>query len=157
MEPTIPSDNPPSTAEMAAMTAACVCLNVRQAARAVTQLYNGILQPAGLRMSQFGTLAKIAVAGEVTLTRLAEDLVMDRTTLARNLKPLETQGLITIEPGADRRTRIVTLSARGRAALKTTLPYWRAAQEQVVTGLGEERYRALLAGLRAVTELTDTD
>ncbi len=144
-------------AVMADMAARCVGLNVRKAARAVTQLYDGVLQPSGLRIGQFGLLGFIALVGEPTLTRLAEELVMDRTTLTRNLKPLERRGLIAIEPGADRRTRVATLTEAGRQAWTAALPLWQAAQEQAVTQLGDEQYRTLLAGLKAVTCLAELD
>ncbi len=93
----------PSVAQLPEIAETCACLNVRKAARAVTQLYDEVLQPSGLRATQFNLLVAIALAGEAPVTRLADALVMDRTTLTRNLKPLESQGLITIEAGTDRR------------------------------------------------------
>lgn len=144
-------------AEMADMAAGCICLNVRKTARAITQLYDGVLQPSGLRAGQFGLLGAIALAGEATLTRLAEELVMDRTTLTRNLKPLERRGLIAIEPGADRRTRVATLTERGRQAMLAALPLWQEVHKQVVTRLGDKQYRTLLAELKTVTRLAELD
>ncbi len=140
-------------ADMADMAAACPCLNVRKAARAVTQLYDGVLQPSGLRATQFGLLGAIALAGEPTLTRLAEELVMDQTTLTRNLKPLERRGLIAIEAGADRRTRVVMVTTAGRQALTAALPLWQEARAQVIAQLGDEHLRTLLTELNAVTRL----
>jgi DNA-binding MarR family transcriptional regulator len=143
----------PEAVTLADMAAMCVCLNVRKAARAVTQLYDGVLRPSGLRAPQVGLLSAITMTGEATVTRLAEGLIMDRTTLTRNLKPLESRGLITIESGADRRTRVVRVTESGRQALAVALPFWQAAQEEVVTRLGDERRRALLTELKAVTRL----
>ncbi|SRR5260221_4620640 len=143
----------PEAVTLADMVAMCVCLNVRQAARAVTQLYDGVLRPSGLRAPQVGLLSAIAMAGETTVTRLAEGLIMDRTTLTRNLKPLESHGLIAIESGEDRRTRVVRVTESGRQALTVALPLWQAAQEQVVTRLGDEHRRTLLTELKAVTRL----
>ncbi|HEY9847811.1 MAG TPA: MarR family transcriptional regulator, partial [Candidatus Caenarcaniphilales bacterium] len=97
-------------AKYAQISQVCACFNLRKASRAVTQLYDKVLQPSGLLATQFTLLSAIALTGSVTITRLAQELVMDRTTLARNLKPLERQGLIQIKPGQDQRTRIVTLT-----------------------------------------------
>jgi DNA-binding MarR family transcriptional regulator len=131
----------------------CTCLHLRKAARAVTQLFDEKLKPSGLRAGQFGLLAAIRLAGGVTINRLARELAMDRTTLTRNLKPLETQGLIAIEPGQDQRTRLVRLTERGHAALKNALPFWQRAQADIVKRLGDERWRALLADLSATVSL----
>src|SRR5437660_42669 len=76
----------------------CLCLQVRKTARMVTQWYDACLQPSGLRSTQFNLLVAIGLAQTVPLTRLAEIMVLDRTTLARNLKPLESQGLVVVEP-----------------------------------------------------------
>src|SRR5688572_31775668 len=79
----------------------CTCFNLRKAARAVTQLYDDILRPSGLRATQFSLLMLIRGAGRLQLTELAEAAVMDRTTLKRNLALLEREGLVRIEPGDD--------------------------------------------------------
>lgn len=128
-------------------------MNVRKAARAVTQLYDEVLQPSGLRATQFNLLVAIALAGEAPVTRLADALVMDRTTLTRNLKPLESQGLITIEAGTDRRSHLVRLTGRGLQALATALPYWQQAQGQMVTRLGQEKWHTLMAELKTTVTL----
>ena len=85
----------PNAAQLAEIEESCACLNVRKAARAITQLFDEVLQPTGLRSTQFPLLVTVALLGEAPVTQLAEELVMDRTTLARNLKPLESQGLLT--------------------------------------------------------------
>jgi len=113
----------------------------------VTQLYDKILLPSGLFATQFTLLVAIAIASSATITRLSQELVMDRTTLTRNLKPLEKQGLIGIEPGQDQRTRIITLTAKGREALVKALPLWEQAQAQVIAGLGQNRWSTLLLDL----------
>lgn len=141
------------TINWAEMVATCVCLNTRKASRAITQFYDRVLQPSGLRTSQFGLLGVIALAGEATMTHLAEEMVMDRTTLTRNLKPLESQGLITIVDGVDRRTRLVRVTDAGRQALMRARPLWQEAQAQVVSRLGGDQWRTLLADLSAVTRI----
>lgn len=124
----------------------CACFNVRKASRAVTQLYDEILQPSGLLATQFTLLVAIAIADSGTITHLAEELVMDRTTLTRNLKPLERQGLIEIKPGQDQRTRVVALTAEGCEALAKAIPLWEQAQARIVEGLGH-RWSTLLSDL----------
>src|ERR1700741_5242026 len=89
----------------------CTCLAVRQAARHVTQFYDQYLAPAGLRTTQFSILAKLKRQGSMTINVLADQLVMDRTTLGRNILPLEREGLISIAPGRrDRRSKELRLT-----------------------------------------------
>ncbi len=131
----------------------CVCANLRKASRAVTQLYDEALQPAGLRATQYTLLVALSLAGSITITDLAQKLVMDRTTLTRNLTLLEHQGLVTIAPGIDQRTRMISLTNRGREALKKALPLWEQAQKRVVSGLGHNRWDTLLMDLSDVVSL----
>ena len=133
---------------------ACLCFNLRKAARAVTQLYDAALEPAGLRATQFSLLAVLAGRDAVTITDLARAMVMDRTTLTRNLRPLEKQGLVAIAPGDDRRTREVSLTRRGRQALKHATPRWRHAQTGMLDALGDRRARHLLGELSGVIDAT---
>jgi len=146
----------PNAAQLAEIEESCACLNVRKAARAITQLFDEVLQPTGLRSTQFPLLVVVARLREAPVTQLAEELVMDRTTLARNLKPLESQGLLTIEAGTDRRRHLVRLTERGRQALARALPYWEQAQHQVVTRLGHEQWHALQASLQATMTLAQS-
>jgi DNA-binding MarR family transcriptional regulator len=125
----------------------CLCLQVRKTARKVTQWYDECLQPSGLRSTQFNLLVALALAQAVPLTRLAEILVLDRTTLARNLKPLESQELVEVSPGEDKRVRLIRLTERGHRLLEQALPYWRQAQEQVMARLGQAQWDALRANL----------
>ncbi len=129
---------------------ACLCFNLRKAARAVTQLYDAALEPAGLRATQFSLLAVLDRRDgrdAVTITDLARAMVMDRTTLTRNLRPIEKQGLVAIAPGDDRRTREVRLTQRGRTALTRATPRWRHAQTRMLDALGDRRARRLLGEL----------
>lgn len=134
----------------------CACFNVRKTARVVTQLYDEALRPTGLRVTQFSLLMATKNLERVTVTRLAKMGVMDRTTLTRNLQPLEKQGLIRIESGEDRRERQVTLTPRGQQALAKAFPLWEKAQARVAEGFGQERLQQLyteLADLRAISRL----
>lgn len=126
-------------AQCLAVNASCAATNLRRAARVVTQVYARIMAPTGLQSTQFSLLVACEIAGAAPITALADALAMDRTTLTRNLRPLERQGLVRVAPGDDRRVRVVTLSEKGRAVLAQALPLWKQAQEQVVEVFGQER------------------
>ncbi len=134
--------------------AACACLNFRMAARALTQMYDAHLAPSGIKSTQFSILSAIGLKGPLPLSRLAELLVMDRTTLTRNLKPLERGNLIAMSRGAtDRRRREAVLTAEGRRLMERAYPLWQRAQQNFVSGFGRERWRELRAVLGSVVEL----
>ncbi len=138
---------------VAAKAASCACGNLRKASRAITKLYDEALRPSGLRITQFGILGTTMMMGPVTVTRLAEETVTDRTTLTRNLKLLTDKGLIRMETGEDQREREVTLTEQGRKALADAYPLWKKAQAQIVNGLGEEQWNALREGLSSILSL----
>jgi DNA-binding MarR family transcriptional regulator len=141
--------------QIAETTAECALANLRRAARAVTRLFDEALAPAGLRSTQFTLLATVAGAGVVGVTDLAEQLGMDRTTLARNLGPLERDGLVRVEPGEDQRTRLVALTDRGLVTLRDAAPLRAVAQRKVVARVGAEAYRAFLGTLDEVASAAE--
>jgi DNA-binding MarR family transcriptional regulator len=126
----------------------CNCLAFRKAARHVTKFYDQFLAPAGLRTTQFSILAKLRRRGPLTINALAEDLVMDRTTLGRNILPLEREGLIAVVRGrADRRSKELHLTDAGAARLRAAAKGWARAQagfESVFGGKRAPDLRALL-------------
>ncbi len=125
----------------------CLCLNMRQTTRLLTQLYDSYLQPTNLRLTQISLLVAIALAQPVPLTRLADLLALDRTTLARNLKPLERERLVDVSPGEDKRVRVISLTGQGCERLAQALPYWKQAQEVVRVRLGSSECNALQTDL----------
>jgi DNA-binding MarR family transcriptional regulator len=131
----------------------CTLLGIRQASRAITQIYDAAFAPIGLKGNQFTLLAAISKMGEPTITRLGEGLVTDRTTLTRNLAPLERAGLVRVEVGADRRSRIVTVTPRGSKRLARAYPLWKRAQARVIDSMGKSRWQGLLDHLSEVTAL----
>ena len=135
----------------------CACFNLRKAARAVTQLFDRHLQPSGLRITQFSILAALHSQTPITVTRLAQALVMDRTTVTRDLGPLEREGFVRIGEGADRRTRAVTLTARGRKVFAKAVPLWERAQSRMVEGLGQEKFQDLLGEFARVLAVARGD
>ena len=129
----------------------CNCLAVRQAARHITQFYDQLLAPSGLRTTQFSILARLRHLGPMTINALAAQLVMDRTTLGRNILPLERDGLIAVEPGRrDKRSKTVCLTGAGAARLRTASNAWVRAQRQFETAFGAERTAAMRDLLHAV-------
>src|SRR6516225_2618686 len=129
----------------------CNCFAVRSAARHVTQLYDQLLAPAGLRVTQFSILAKLKRKGPLTINALADDLVMDRTTLGRNVLPLERDGLIAIEPMAsDRRSKELHLTKAGDKRFQAAREGWIKAQTGFESAFGNKRTSELRELLRAV-------
>jgi len=126
-----------------AETPDCACLNLRGAARAVTQMYDEVLKPCGLKGTQFSLLAAIATKGPTSLTVIAEALVMDRTTLTRNLRPLLNRRLIKSSKGQDKRQRSISLTPDGDKILAKALPLWKKAHERIVSGIGLARWRGV--------------
>jgi len=121
----------------------CACANLRRAARAVTQLYDGELRAAGLRVTQFTLLQVLAKAGPIRQGQLGEILAMDSTTLTRTLKLLVDEGWIRRAVGADRRQRYFELTPTGRRQLQQATPSWERAQERLKKSLGEAGWREL--------------
>src|ERR1700745_7817 len=129
----------------------CNCFAVRAAARHVTQVYDQLLAPAGLRTTQFSVLAKLKRLGALTSNTVARDMVMDRTTLGRNILPLERDGLIRIEATAsDRRAKELHLTKAGEKRLQVARKRWSEAQARFETTFGPRRAADLRKILRAV-------
>jgi DNA-binding MarR family transcriptional regulator len=137
----------PGRPELAEVAANCACKNLRRTARAVTQLYDDALRPSGLRITQFTLLVGVAISEPVPITRLADALDLDRTTLARDLGPLTERGLVEVSAGDDRRTRVVRLTRQGRDAIARAYPLWRQAQARLVE---QSPWPVLAGGLQEV-------
>jgi DNA-binding MarR family transcriptional regulator len=129
----------------------CNCYAVRAAARHITQAYDQFLAPSGLRTSQFGILAALKLKGPLTINTLADAMVMDRTTLGRNILPLERDGLIKVAPAAsDRRAKELHLTRAGERRFQAACKGWAAAQARFESTYGTKRAAELRALLRAV-------
>ncbi|MFM7423847.1 MAG: MarR family winged helix-turn-helix transcriptional regulator [Elainella sp.] len=139
----------------------CTCFNLRKASRLITRFYAEMLKPTGLVNTQFTILAAVALAetGAVasnTMSHLATGLGMDRTTLTRNLKPLERDGLLQIQPGQDQRERVVSLTPAGQERLAQAFPLWQQAQTQVIAALGQQDWEQLLAEVTKTVSTLET-
>ena len=113
----------------------CVCNTLRMASRAVTQLYDDVLRPSGLRVTQFSILAMIARMGGASLRQLEDTLAIDQTTLTRSLNLLERYGVTERVPHPDGRIKAMRLTAKGRRALEVARPLWAQAQAKVLREL----------------------
>jgi len=131
----------------------CACFNLRKAARAITQTFDHMLEPIGIRATQFTLLVTMASVSARTLTEMANTLVMDRTTLTRNLKPLEKLGLIHIVTPRDKRSKAYALTEKGRDVLQRGIPAWNMVQQRMVAGVGDTRFNHLLGELAAITKV----
>ena len=132
----------------------CVGLNLYKTARAVSRVYAEEMRPAGLARSQFAILGTLERSGPVSLSTLAEGLYMDRTTLTRNLKPLEKAGLaVRRRSETDARVMLVEITGSGSRRFREALKYWRRAQRRMLELLGENEWQALESKLMTVREL----
>jgi DNA-binding MarR family transcriptional regulator len=125
----------------------CTCFNLRKATRAISLMYDRELRPCGLRTTQFLLLTEIKVSAPITIQPLAGKMLMHRTALARNLKLLKKKGLIKIEPGHDRRERMIRLTVRGQKSLNRAYPFWQHAQHEVAQHFGKNQLNHFLSEL----------
>ena len=131
----------------------CNCLAIRQAARHVTQFYDQLLAPIGLRATQYAILTRLRRDGPLAINALAAALVMDRTTMGRNILPLQREGLIEIVSSeVDRRRRELRLSAKGLARQRVAGERWDAAQAGFEATLGRKRSAKMRNMMREVSD-----
>lgn len=129
----------------------CSCFAVRRAARAITQHYDRLLRPSGLRATQFTLLVVLALEGRKPLGRIADRLGTERTTLTRNLRPLVARGLVVVGSHPDRRVQLLEASPRGVAAARKALPLWREAQRSIAGSFTPGALRSLDAATQAAS------
>src|ERR1700730_18133112 len=126
--------------------AACNCLALRQAARHVTQFYDQFLASSGLRSTQYSILARLNRKGPMTINALAGELVMDRTTLGRNILPLQRDGLIAVGAGVSgRRRKELRLTPSGASRFRAAFKAWTQAQARFEGAFGVKRAKELRA------------
>ena len=125
----------------------CLCFNLRWVTRAVTQFFDAEMRRHGIRPTQTPILGALAARSGWKMEELSDWLGMERTTLVRNLRPLERDGLVQLS-GTGRGGRVtLTITASGRKALARMMPAWRAAQYEVVGTLGKRRWSAIINDL----------
>ncbi|WP_152221510.1 MarR family winged helix-turn-helix transcriptional regulator [Pseudomonas sp. SCB32] len=135
------------------LTTQCLCTKLRRSARAVTRVYDDALKGVGLTTPQFSLLRHLSRLEQPSISDLADAMGLDRSTLGRNLKPLEGEGLVRLAEGEDQRNRIVVLTPEGLARIELGREAWDAAQRDVAAHLGEDKRRQLEDLLDELAEL----
>jgi DNA-binding MarR family transcriptional regulator len=128
----------------------CVCFNLRRVARLVTQFYDAEMRRHGIRPTQGSILASLQAKESWNMAELSDWLGMERTTLVRNLRPLEREGFVQISGGGRGRLVELAITAKGRKQIEKLAPAWKAAQSAAVKTLGEKRWSAILSDLESV-------
>src|SRR5262247_1746470 len=128
----------------------CAGGGLRRASRAISRFYGAAFAPLDLTAMQFTLLVAVNLGGPIPLSRLAEFLVLDRTSLYRAVKPLIRRRCVRILPGRTGRERTAALTEAGRRLLHEALPVWKKTQERFIEALGPEAWAALNSGLRQV-------
>ena len=130
----------------------CVGLHLQSAGRAAARRFDEVFRPLALTGGQFTMMLMLHRAAPINVGNLAQRLVMDRSTATANLKPLERRNLVRSVPHeTDRRTRLLALTAAGKAALANALELWTKANERVTRGLSKSEIRALCQTLRRIS------
>lgn len=125
----------------------CLALHVRKTARILGKAYDEVLAPCRLKNTQFSLLVYLKNCGPETMSEVAEFFLMDRTTLTRNLRPLERRELVSVLAGEDRRQRIISITPTGEALIEKAIPLWQNVQDRLAASLGQEGATALRAEL----------
>jgi len=123
----------------------CLCISLRRAARGVSRHYDGALDGFGINVAQYSLLCNLKRLDQPSISSLAEAMGLDRSTLGRNLRVLECDGLVALTEGADQRNRLVRLTDAGAERLVAAGPAWEAAQQRLANRLGDEKRAALVA------------
>ncbi len=125
--------------------------------RSVTQLFDQILAPTGLRSTQFTILLAAQVLAPCGMSRLARELVMDRSTITRNIQPLAAQGFLKVRGETGRIGKTIHITEDGSEAMLSAIPYWKEAQTELLSRLGEDRWERLLVDLIGVVSAAQSN
>ncbi len=129
------------------VTENCVCFNVRWVSRVMTQFFDAEMRRHGIRTTQATILLALKAKGTWSMAELSDGLGVERTTLVRNLQPLQRDGLVTASGGGRGGRVELAITAKGRKQIEKVMPAWRASQSAVVKTLGEDRWSAILSDL----------
>ncbi|MGL4287868.1 MAG: MarR family winged helix-turn-helix transcriptional regulator, partial [Phreatobacter sp.] len=139
----------PDQATLTRIARSCICFQTRMTAHAVTRAYNRALAPLGLEVTQFNILAALAAGQTASVTQLSDALALDRTTMTRNLKRLETSGLVSVSNGPGRAVK-PELTETGIGLLSTAIPLWEAEHARMEGAVGAALWHDTREGLRAI-------
>lgn len=132
----------------------CLHMNMRKATRAIARHYGTAMRSTALERTQFTLLSVIDGHKQVTINGLAQVLLMDQTTVTRNVQALKRKKFVLIEHGEDRRTRLISLTDEGKRALSEAVPYREQAQSEIIDALGAEKTSELLSLLEQIIAIT---
>ncbi len=134
----------------------CTNFNLKKATRVIQNMFDDAFKPVGLEGTQYTVLGHVFVFGPISLTKLADLMHVDRTTLARNLAPLEKRDLVDIKQGSDRRAKFINITSKGKEVLSEALPLWKKTQEKIKTALGFENWDSMISNLTGlVTQINE--
>ena len=132
----------------------CNCLALRKATRRITQFYDAVLVDANIRSTQYHIIAHLGRRPDGdTIGRIAHELVLDRATLGHSLKPIEDAGFVDYKVGKDRRSRVISLTKKGKAKLDEARPLWSRAQRAFEKEFGQDDSERLRSSLDSVAEM----
>lgn len=131
----------------------CLCILARRTARSLTDVYDRALEPSGLKVTQFSLLRAIDRLENSSLTDMAQATGLDRSTLGRNLRVLEKDGLVSLSQGKDERTRVPKLNANAKQALRIAQPLWEEAQKKMASTLPQDAIKHLQKISKALEQL----
>lgn len=135
-------------------TQICVCANLRKKTRVVTQLYDKLLLPTGLKVTQYSMLANIDHQQSVSISRLGEILQLDQTTITRNINLLKQNGYVDImKDPQDARTKVITLTEKGVEKLNEAAPIWEDIQKRIINDIGIEKYEDFYETLKSIQKI----
>jgi DNA-binding MarR family transcriptional regulator len=145
-----PQNNP-----LAALESPCNLFYLRRAARAVSRQYSAVMKDSGLQATQFSVLFILNKSGSLSITELANKMGLDRTSMSRNLNPLQQQGLVSVADEGLNRTRAVTITTSGKKVLNKVLPLWRQAQEAFIEHMGQADTTLLIELLGRASKINE--
>lgn len=135
-------------------TQICVCANLRKKTRIVTQFYDKSLQPTDLKITQYSMLANINHQKAVSISKLGELLLLDQTTITRNVNLLKQSGYVDVtRDSQDARTKIISLTDTGIEKLNEATPIWQEIQEKIINDIGLEKYKDFYETLKSIQKI----
>jgi len=134
------------------METLCACFNLRRAARAVTSHYDAMLQPFGIKATQLAILVALKNLGPASMTALADTLVLDASSLSRNVAWLTKEGFVRQSRGKDGRVRPVVLTPKGERIISRAYPAWSTAQKVIEESFSDREFNAVLVFLKRATD-----
>lgn len=131
----------------------CNCINLRRASRAITQFYDELLRPSGLKVTQYSLLSHLRRLGPLSMNEFSQAIRLERTTLVRNLKLLERMGLISILAAKNSQAYQICITDSGLESLNSAFPYWQQAQKRIKDLLTDEEFLVFLGALQKIESI----